>query len=223
MPIGGSTARVAPLSPPLSSCASTPTTKSVVGSVFVFSDSRCASAPLSLANGEYVRRALSLVSLAPDAAPAPSLAHVASYLSHSIAASSVSLPRPSVTLSSLPRRPCLSPLIAPIYLLCVYAPLFFLSSLAPSALSHGTFSSRSRARGAAKFGRTHAATCLRHLVQFVGGEREEIPRRGSFLRRTVRRASSLSPFHTQDSHKHTHSALRCLRLSLRLDNKRVST
>lgn len=40
--------------------------------------------------------------------------------------------------------------------------------------------SRSRAQ-AAKFGRTHAAMCLRHLVQCAGGEREEIPRRGSFL------------------------------------------
>jgi len=64
-----------------------------------------------------------------------------------------------------------------VYISLTRLPLFFpLSLLLPFAPRP----SRSRLR-TAKFGRTHAATCLRHLVQCVGGEREEISRRGSFL------------------------------------------
>lgn len=71
----------------------------------------------------------------------------------------------SVSFSSLPRCPCLPPLIAPIYLLRVYLSFFPLLSF---FLSHSLFLSHhvglARSHGIAKFGRTHAATCLQHLV-----------------------------------------------------------
>lgn len=111
---------------------------------------------------------LSLRPTTPSSSYAVSLPR-SPYLSHSIAASSVSLPRPSVSLSIAFDRA---------YISLTRLPLFFFPSLAPSALSRRVRLARA---GAAKFGRTHAATCLRHLVQCVGGEREEIPRSGSFL------------------------------------------
>lgn len=131
---------------------------------------------------EYVCHAFSTESLSVSLAPLRRLRLVPS-LSLSLAyrlapTESVSLPLDrrlfrspfharSVSFSSLPRCPCLPPLIAPIYLLRVYLsffPLLSLSLFLSHSLSLSHHVDLARSHGAAKFGRTHAATCLRHFV-----------------------------------------------------------
>lgn len=136
LPIGGSTARVAPLFPPSTNCASLPPRVPSPRSVSLarpFLSRVRLPAPLSLhahhGNTSVTLSppcrcpSLSLRSMVPSPSRSVSLPR-SPYLSHSIAASSVSLPRLAVSLSSLPRCPCLSPLIAPIYLPCIYLSFF---------------------------------------------------------------------------------------------------
>lgn len=121
LPVGGSTARVAPLSPPLD-CASPSFSLSLSLSLFFMYSSPSPFpypfSPLDLAT-KYVRHAFSVeslypfLSLHPIRRPSHSVSHFRNpYLSHSIAVSSVSLPRPAVSFFSLSRCPSLLLLIA---------------------------------------------------------------------------------------------------------------
>lgn len=213
MPIGGSTARVAPLFAPLPTAPrSHYQRESLPPSLSLFlslAPKYRVSPPLALHSPrEYVCHAFSAVPPAtflslrlntrPRRPHAPSRSHRVR----------ISPTRSPPLPSPFHARPCSLSSFPPVslsiafdraYISLMRLPLFFFPSLSLSlslllarslALSHRV--RLARTHGAAKFGRTHAATCLRHLVQCVGGEREEIPRRGSFLHRTVQRAPSLS-------------------------------
>lgn len=87
-----------------------------------------------------------------------------------------------VSFSSPPRCPSLSLLIASMYLLYVYLS-FFSPSLTHSFSFFRCFrpTRAYKPRNSVEYAR-RCAFDTRHLVQCVGGEREEISRRSSFLR-----------------------------------------